>query len=266
VFKNFTFRFAIDTAQVAEGDSFVSVIPDVSNTLAGISYISSDTLTKNQFFTDNFKRINFRNTLRNGIYSFDALILINSQDTLIKNVFNLTVNIDFIKHLKYDTNIIALASRQNFQSDTPTFFGTKPVTFFLQTQPDMPAISINNVKGVINIAESVLPGNYKLSVTAKNPKGFSSFSEIINFTVGGSLNTSADAISFGEKIVPIIISNCGKCHLTYREYHTAFSQADNIYDRITRKVGDPKKMPQAITLTNLEIEAVKKWIDTGKNP
>jgi len=266
VFKNFTFRFAIDTAQVAEGDSFTTIVPDISRTVTGIRFVPSDSSANTHFSTDDFKRINFRNTLANGVYSYDAVVSIGTKDTLFKNVFNLTVNPDFIKHLKYESNIIILDERKNYTSPKPIYFGTKPATFFLSSQPQMPSIGMNNIDGSILIDRSVLPGSYKISVSAKNSKGFTNFSDVVNVSIGGVLPTVPGFVSFNEEIVPLIATNCGRCHPGFGNYHISYNQAENLYDRINRPSGDSKKMPQNSTLTDAQIATFKKWIDTGKNP
>ena len=96
--------------------------------------------------------------------------------------------------------------------------------------------------------------------------GFSNFSNIVNVSVGGVLNANPNAVSFSESIKPIISTNCKRCHPGYENYATAYNVAENIYDRVSRKVGDTQKMPQNGKLTDVEIELIKSWIDTEKNP
>lgn len=265
-FRDVTILFDTNTALISEGDSIVIVAPKTTGTFTGIRFETTNAAASTHIFSTYDFRLMIKKKLPNGIYSFSARVSKGTKDSLFQNIFNLTVNPSLIKEVKYNNHDLNFTSRQKYVTETPTFYGTKPVSFFVESIPDMPAISINNITGAITIQESILPGNYKISLTTKNSKGFALFSDILNVSVGGMLNISTNATSFNTVIAPIIISACGKCHLSYREYHTAFPLANNIYDRVSRPIGDPKKMPQGTTLTDAEIALFKNWIDTGKNP
>ncbi|MFN0048634.1 MAG: hypothetical protein ACKVOU_05895 [Cytophagales bacterium] len=265
-FANFSISFSTIDAIVSEGDTFISAKPILSSTITGIAYGIKNSTTTSFISAGAENQIVLSRNLPNGLYAIQAKIFKDNKDTLFKNVFQLTITSSLVKDLTFSESLIVLDSRQDFVSKSPIYYGTKPVTFLLSTQPSASSIAINNTFGNIIVDKSVAPGSYSVSVTTKNSQGFSSFSNVVNISVGGVLNQNPDAISFKLEIAPIISINCKRCHPGYESYSGAFNIAESIYDRVSRPLGSQGKMPQSGSLAAAEIALIKKWIDTGKNP
>lgn len=78
-------------------------------------------------------------------------------------------------------------------------------------------------------------------------------------------------VKYDSEVKPIIQSNCISCHAvsgaaayypltTYAETKNAIN---SIIDRIERPSGDPSKMPQGGTLSQSQIDVIKKWKTDG---
>lgn len=78
-------------------------------------------------------------------------------------------------------------------------------------------------------------------------------------------------VKYTENVKPIIQNNCISCHsasgsaayyplTNYAETKTAI---DNIISRIQKPVGDPEKMPQGGSLSQNNIDIIKKWNADG---
>lgn len=78
-------------------------------------------------------------------------------------------------------------------------------------------------------------------------------------------------VKYDSDVKPIIQNNCMSCHAvsgaaayypltTYAETKNAIN---NIIDRIERPSGDPSKMPQGGTLSQSQIDVIKKWKTDG---
>jgi hypothetical protein len=264
--KTISFSFNVDSAIIVEGDSFISVSPILSTGYQSIKYFLDDTTLHQHFQINKDYSITILPTFPKGKYEISALVNATDSLHLFSKVYSLTINPGAVKNIYYVNNNLVLDKRKYYETEIPIVIGSKPITFLISSKPEMPSIGIDNVTGKIIVEESVLPGNYEISISTRNAKGFRAFNQIMTISIGGMLNMNTSAISFKDKISPIINSNCGRCHLDYQKYHIAYKFANNIYDRISRPVGDTKKMPQNSTMPSAEIQLIKQWIDTQKNP
>lgn len=78
----------------------------------------------------------------------------------------------------------------------------------------------------------------------------------------------AATVKYTANIKPIMDANCLSCHdATSFKPLTNYSQVkaniDQIIDRIQRPNGDPQKMPQGSSLSQIQISTIVKWKTDG---
>ena len=78
-------------------------------------------------------------------------------------------------------------------------------------------------------------------------------------------------VKYSIDVKPIIDNNCNSCHSAtgaashypLTDYALVKNAIDNILDRVQRPAGDPDKMPQGGSLSQQNIDILKKWKTDG---
>jgi len=91
--------------------------------------------------------------------------------------------------------------------------------------------------------------------------------------ISGPVNIP-QTVKFSQDVKPIIDQNCVVCHspggassfFPLTDYGLVKSAVDEILDRIQRPKGDPLKMPQGGSLSQTNIEIIRKWKADGLQP
>lgn len=100
------------------------------------------------------------------------------------------------------------------------------------------------------------------------------------FTIGCDTRTYQDisenieiapTVKYTDHVKPIIESNCVSCHYSngsasfypLTNYELVKTAIDNILLRVQKPIGDPEKMPQGGSLSQQNIDILKKWKTDG---
>jgi uncharacterized membrane protein len=81
-------------------------------------------------------------------------------------------------------------------------------------------------------------------------------------------------VTFSKDVKPIVDNNCIMCHspgglsgfYPLTDYTLVKNAIDNMLDRVQRPAGDPQKMPQGGSLSQANIDLLKKWKTDGLQP
>ncbi|MDX2196391.1 MAG: hypothetical protein NW207_08230 [Cytophagales bacterium] len=246
---------------IEEGDTttltLTSVTGGVFNSISFIHTIQGISMDKKG-------NIKTEPTLKYGEYK-PTIIVANKLSTYtFSGVVTITSLAIKVKSITFRKSIYEVNFGQYLQTDTPLVAGSKPATLLISSNSTIETFLVNNITGAIKAYPTTPPGDYIINFLAKNMKGTVTIDKVITVRVLGA-GPPAGYTSFKDDVKPIFQNYCQRCHPGYINYITVYDNITNIYDRLNRKKGDSKLMPQnGEPIDTMELNVVKKWMNGGK--
>lgn len=251
------------SVSILAGTSFTSSSPAIQGT-APFTFSLVSNPAPGKIAIDNQGVVTTTTALAAGSYVLNILVTNSGSSQTFNNALtiNVTNTASLPSNLAYSTNSMTLNAGSSVSSVNPNISGTSPFTFSLTAAPDAgTSLTINNY-GVITATPSLAAGTYKISVTATNSAGTTTFPDIYTITVN-------KVITFTNDIKPLISQNCATCHTVgpqtiFTNYTNASRDVNLILDRVQRAQGSAGFMPKnGSPLTTVQIQLLKDWLAQG---